>query len=85
MKGWPETPLKDQPEWLRQYSRFIAVREFDGDWVLECRCCDSLWAVPLEAVPAAMPNFLLMLAQHGMQHAVNGEISPEDLARPWRV
>lgn len=70
-------PCEEQPVWLPQFKDFLRVNRLpaSGELLLRCRVCDLALAVPPDFDPAKNPQTILNLARHGLEHAVNGELS----------
>jgi hypothetical protein len=81
-------PPGRQPAWLRQLRQIVRVYPPDGETGLGaalCRWCDLAWPLPLarlEADPHERATWVLGVAQHGMQHAVDGDLRLDGQGEP---
>jgi hypothetical protein len=80
MTPFAPLPLSQLPPWLAQLHQVIRVYPVDpetGCGAALCRWCDLTWPLPvarLEADPVALAAFLVGVAEHGLEHASNGEL-----------
>jgi len=81
-------PPERQPSWLRQLHLVIEVYPPDaatGFGAALCRWCDLTWPVPmvlLEADPDARAAWVLRVAEHGLQDAVDGDVQLDERGLP---
>lgn len=81
-------PPAQQPAWLAQLHQVIRVyppEATTGYGAALCRWCDLTWPLPLarlEADPQARAVWVLGVARHGMQHAVDGDLRLDDQGEP---
>ena len=88
MSVFAPLPLEQQPTWLQELRQVVRVyppNPETGCGAALCRWCDLTWPLPLErleADPDARAAWVLGVAHHGVQHAVDGDLRLDASGEP---
>lgn len=80
MTAYAPIPSDRLPGWLRQLDGVVEVYADDprtGYGAALCRWCSMTWPLPIkgfEEDPFARAAWIMGVAEHGLEHAANGDI-----------
>ena len=83
MSASASLPLSALPPWLAQLHQVVRVYEAGDSFILRCRwCAGAGWTLPRVYLRETHLVGVLLICDHGIQHAVDGDLGLDGHGEP---